>query len=90
MYVRGIILNYHVSHLVHFEVIKDMILVHGVPTVSVHTERKIKPKRKVGERYRYFQNTMTRHTEFPTSRGGEWKTIRPSHSGVNRGGFPGR
>jgi len=46
--VRGITLNYTASQLVNFDVIKDMILKRG-PVVTVHTEHKIKRKRKTGE-----------------------------------------
>ena len=44
--VRGITLNYHASKLVNFEVIKAMILGHGESVVNVHTEHKIKRKRR--------------------------------------------
>jgi len=40
--VSGIILNYNAKQLVYFEVIRDMILGTGEPTVNVHTERKVK------------------------------------------------
>ena len=43
--LRGITLNYHTSKLVNFEVIKAMILGQG-EFVKVHTEHKIKRKRK--------------------------------------------
>ena len=43
--VRGITLNYSAKQLVNFDVIKDMILGLGEPTVMVNTE-KIKRKRK--------------------------------------------
>jgi len=48
--VRGITLNYNAKQLMNFEVIRDMILGMGgsEPTVTVHTERKIKRKRKGG------------------------------------------
>jgi hypothetical protein len=47
---RGITLNYSASHLVSFEVIREMILEpktpHGIgDTVTVHTEKKIKRRR---------------------------------------------
>ena len=45
--VRGITLNYNTSRLVNFDVIRDMILKEG-PVVTVHTEHKIKRKRKGG------------------------------------------
>jgi len=50
--VRGITLNYNASKLVNFERIKDMILKSGdeppeTVIINVHTEKKIKRKRKV-------------------------------------------
>ena len=48
--VRGITLNYNASKLVNFERIKDMNLRSGdesSPVIIVHTEKKIKRKRKV-------------------------------------------
>jgi len=47
--VRGITLNYNASKLVNFERIKDMILrsVDEPSVINVHTEKKIKRKRKV-------------------------------------------
>ena len=48
--VRGITLNYNTSQLVNFDVIKDMILNQEPShTVTVHTEHKIKRKRKLRE-----------------------------------------
>ena len=44
--VRGITLNYSAKQLVNFDVIRDMILGTGEPTVTVHTEKKFKRKRK--------------------------------------------
>ena len=45
--VRGITLNYSAKQLVNYEIIRDMIRgTGGEPTVTVHTERKIKRKRK--------------------------------------------
>jgi len=44
--VRGITLNFSAKQLVNFHIIKDMILGSGEPTVIVHTEKKIKRKRK--------------------------------------------
>ena len=44
---RGINTNYHASKLVNFEVLKAMILKQG-EFVNVHTEHKIKRKRKAG------------------------------------------
>ena len=48
--VRGITLNYNASRLVNFDAIRDVILGKGrEPNVlNVHTEKKIKRKRKVG------------------------------------------
>jgi len=47
--VRGITLNYSTSHLVNFNVIKDMILKKRPDeVVTLHTDRKIKRKRKEG------------------------------------------
>jgi len=51
--VRGITLDYNASKLVNFERIKDMILRSGdepspETVINVHTEKKIKRKRKVG------------------------------------------
>ena len=46
--VRGITLNYNASRRVNFDVIRDMILKQG-PVVTVHTENKIKRKRKSRE-----------------------------------------
>ena len=46
--IRGITLNYHSSKLVNFEVIKSMILGQGESVFNVHTEHKIKRKRKAG------------------------------------------
>jgi len=40
--VRGITLNYSAKQLVNFNLIRDMIIGSGEPTVMVHTERKIK------------------------------------------------
>jgi len=45
---------------VNFEVIRDMILGTGEPTVKVHTERKIRHKRKGGELYPYSPNPKIR------------------------------
>jgi len=46
--VRGITLNFNANQLVNFDVIKAMILGKGEPTVTVHTEKKIKRKRNGG------------------------------------------
>ena len=46
--VRCITLNYHASKLVNFEVIRAMMLEQGEPIVNVHTEHKIKRKRRAG------------------------------------------
>jgi hypothetical protein len=45
--VRGITLNYNASHFVNFDRIRDMILGQE-ESVTVHTEHKIKRKRKSG------------------------------------------
>jgi hypothetical protein len=45
--VRGITLNYNASRLVNFDVIRDMILGEE-RTVKVHSDHKIKRKRKSG------------------------------------------
>jgi len=48
--VRGITLNYNASQLVNFDVIKYMILNQELShIVTVHTEHKIKRKRKLRE-----------------------------------------
>ena len=47
--VRGITLNYNAKQLVNFDVIKAMILGTREPTVTVHTEKKIKCKRNGGD-----------------------------------------
>jgi len=47
--VRGITLNYNTSRVVNFDVIRDMILgAVKERTVTVHSEHKIKRKRKRG------------------------------------------
>jgi len=46
--VRVITLNYHASKMVNFEVIKAMILGQDESVVNVHTEHKIKRKRRAG------------------------------------------
>jgi hypothetical protein len=48
--VRGITLNYDASKLVNFEVFWSMILEQAEPVVNVHTENKIKCKRRQGGR----------------------------------------
>jgi len=45
---RGVTLNYNASQLVNFEVIRDVMLGTGKPTVNIHTERQIKRNRKGG------------------------------------------
>ena len=45
---RGSTLNYSSKQLVKFNVIRDMIIRSWEPTVMVHTEKKIKRKRKGG------------------------------------------
>jgi hypothetical protein len=44
--VRGITLNYAASQLVNFNVIREMILTGEPATVNVHTDKKIKRKRR--------------------------------------------
>jgi hypothetical protein len=47
--VRGITLNYAVSQLVNFDLIKNMVLnADETATVNVHTDKKIKRKRQGG------------------------------------------
>ena len=46
--VRGITLNYNALRLVNFDVIRDMILRGEERTVTVHSDHKIKRKRKSG------------------------------------------
>ena len=46
--VRGITLYINAKHLVNFDVIKAMHLGTWKPTVTVHTKKKIKPKRNGG------------------------------------------
>jgi len=46
--VRRITVNCHASELVNFEVIKAMILGQGESVVKVHTDYKIKRKRRAG------------------------------------------
>jgi len=46
--IRGITLNYNAKHLVNFDVIKAMIVGTREPTLTVHTEKKIKSKRNGG------------------------------------------
>ena len=48
--VGGITLNYHTSQTVNFQVIKAMNMGLGVPVDNVHTESKMKHKRKAGGR----------------------------------------
>ena len=45
---RSITLNYHASKLVNFEVMQSMILGQGESVVNVHTEHKMKRKRRAG------------------------------------------
>ena len=47
--VRGLTLNYNASELVSSDVIRDMILKEMEGTVTVHTAKKIKPRREGGE-----------------------------------------
>jgi len=44
--VRSITLNYSAKQLVNFDVIWEMIIGSGEPTVTVHMDKKIKRKRK--------------------------------------------
>jgi len=44
--VRCITLNYNASKMVHFKVIRGMLLGDEDPVVNVHTEHIIKRKRK--------------------------------------------
>jgi hypothetical protein len=44
--VHGITLNYKASQLINFNDIRDMILKGEPGTVNVHTERKVKQKRR--------------------------------------------
>ena len=60
--VRGITLNYKAKQLVNFEVIMAMILGTGVPTVTVHSEKKIKRKRNGGVLRPLSMNPKTRCT----------------------------
>jgi hypothetical protein len=46
--VRDITLNYRASKLVNFEVIKAILLEQGESVLNVHTEHKIKRKRRAG------------------------------------------
>ena len=48
--VSGITLKYSTSQLVNFNVIRDVVLNKGIPddVVTVHTDKKIKRKRKEG------------------------------------------
>jgi len=46
--VRGITLNYHASKLVNLEVIKAIILGQAESVLNVHTEHKIKRKKRAG------------------------------------------
>jgi hypothetical protein len=71
--VRGINLNYNASKLVHFDVIRDMILRGNKgdePTlVNGHTEMKIKRKRRGEEPSQLLPNLKTTSAEFRFSRG---------------------
>ena len=46
--VRGITLNFNASRLVNFDVTKDMILGKEERIVTVHSDQKVKRKRKSG------------------------------------------
>jgi len=66
--VRGIALNYNASGLVNLKVIRDMNLWTGEPTtVTLHTVRKIKRKRKGGELL-YLANPKISCIEFSSFR----------------------
>jgi len=65
--VLGITLNYNASKLVNFERIRDMILRTGDDIVNVHTDRKIKRKRRIsrdshGTRRQNLQNFIFQET----------------------------
>jgi len=82
--VRGITLNYSAKQLVNFNVIRDMIIGSVEPTVVVHTERKIKRKRKGGGTVGLSPNPRIRRTESLSSNADVWPTIRWYRSGINR------
>ena len=65
--VRVITLNYSAKKVVNFDVIKDMILGSGERTVMVHTEKKIKHKRKGRELWPYSPNRKIRCIESRSS-----------------------
>jgi len=76
--VRGITLIYSVKQIVNFDVIRDMVLETVEPTVSVHTEKKIKRKRKRGGTV-----TIVNETEDKTYRMSFFKRRRlPNNSTV--------
>ena len=54
--IRGITLNYNTMKMVNFGVVRDMIMGDEPPVINVHSENKIKRKRKRG-------GTMTIVTE---------------------------
>jgi len=69
--VRDITLNYSAKQLMNFDVIKDMIPGTGEPTVTVHTEKKIKRRRNVGGTVAIFtepENKMYRISFFKRRR----------------------
>jgi len=83
--VRGITLNFSAKQMVNFDVILGMVLETGAePTVTVHTEKKIKRKRKGGELWPLLPNPRIRRTESRSSNADVWPTIRRSLSGINR------
>jgi len=82
--VRGIALNYSAKQLFNFNVIRDMIIGSGEPTVMVHTVRKIKRKRKGGELWPLSPNPRIRRTDSLSSNADVWPTIRRYPSGINR------
>ena len=78
--VRGITLNYSISQLVNFDVIRDMILKTGRTTtdddvVTVHPDKKLNVSEKRMEECTFFRNQRTRFTEFRFSRGDDYTII---------------
>ena len=82
--VRGITLNYNASRLVNFDVIKDIIMKQG-PVVTVHTEHKIKRKRKSGQGSVSIITEPEDKIESRSSSVGVRVTRRPSRSVINEG-----
>ena len=82
---RGITLNYNAKQLVNFDVIMAVILGTGEPTVTVHTEKKIKRKRNGGGTVAIViepEDKMYRISFFQRRRLGDNSTVsaRPSMS----------